>query len=289
MANINKNRMLLRELLAEPEIIVAPGCGDIVTARLVELARLPAIHLSGSVAHRTSGYADAGILTMSEMVERIAAMTDRVDLPVIADADTGFGSSANVVRTVKEYERAGASAIHIEDQLTPKRPTHSGFSGSFVTRTEMVDKIRAALDSRDDENLLIIARCDIDDWPEKQERVAACVEAGADGAWLSVRGPEQIKELSQIAGKPMFGVLPQGMTLPQYQEAGASCAVIPGALQIAALCNQLSLLEALKKTGSYSEFLNGQPRVDEMRKFYSQQGAEELKRIEKNFGGVAQD
>ena len=200
-----------------------------------------------------------------------------------------MGSSANVVRTVKEYERAGASAIHIEDQLTPKRPTHTGFSGSFVTRTEMVDKIRAALDSRDDENLLIIARCDIDDWPEKQERVAACVEAGADGAWLSVRGPEQIKEVSQIAGKPMFGVLPQGMTLPQYQEAGASCAVIPGALQRAALCNQLSLLEALKKTGSYSEFLNGQPRVDEMRKFYSQQGAEELKLIEKNFGGISQD
>ena len=289
MANINKNRKLLKKLLAAPEIVVAPGCGDVVTARLVQLTQFPAIHLSGSVAHRTSGYADAGILTMSEMVERIAAMADRVDLPIIADADTGFGGSANVVRTVKEYERAGASAIHIEDQLTPKRPTHSGYSGSFVTRTEMVDKIRAALDSRDDDNLVIIARCDIDDWGEKQERVAACIEAGADGAWLSVRSPEQIKELSEIAGTPMFGVLPQGMTLPQYQEVGASCAVIPGALQIAALCNQLSLLEALKKTGSYSDFLNEQPHANEMRLFYNQQGGDELKRIEQTYSGIAKD
>lgn len=286
MANIDKNRKLLKELLAKPEIVVAPGCGDVVTARLVELSKFSAIHASGSVAHRTSGYADAGILTMSEMVERIAAMADRVDLPIIADADTGFGGLANVVRTVKEYERAGASAIHIEDQLTPKRPTHSGYSGSFVSRTEMVDKIRAALDSRKDDNLVVIARCDIDDWDEKRDRVLCCIEAGADGAWLSVRSPEQIKELTKMAGKPMFGVLPQEMTLRQYQEAGASCAVIPGALQIAALCNQLSLLEALKKTGSYVDFLNEQPHINTMRQFYNQQGGDELKQIERTYGSI---
>ena len=289
MATVKANRQHLKGLLASPQIVVAPGCGDVVTARLVKLAGLPAIHASGSVAHRTSGYADAGILTMSEMVERITALSDRVDLPIIADADTGFGGAVNVVRTVKDYERAGAAAIHIEDQLTPKRPTHMGYSGSFITRGEMVDKIRAALDTRDDENLLIIARCDVDDWGEKLERVAACMEAGADGAWLSARGVEQIQELSQTAGKPTFGVLPQGMTLREYQGAGASCAVIPGALQIAALCAQLSLLEELKETGVTGEYLSKQPHFKDMQQFYSQQGNDELKHIEQEYGGARKE
>lgn len=285
MASVKENRRRLKALMAAPEIVIAPGCGDVLTARLVEMAGLPAVHASGSVAHRTSGYADAGILTMTEMVDRITALGDRVDLPIIADADTGFGGAVNVVRTVREYERAGAAAIHIEDQLTPKRPTHAGYGGSFVTRNEMVDKIRAALDTRDDENLMIIARCDVDDWGEKLERVAACMEAGADAAWLSGRETEQIQELSRVAGKPMIGVLPQGMTMGQYQDAGAGCAVVPGALQIVALCGQLALLEELKQTGSYADFLEKQPSIGEMRRFYGQQGNDELKRIETEYSG----
>jgi 2-methylisocitrate lyase-like PEP mutase family enzyme len=289
MPTVKENRRGLKDLLAATEIVIAPSCGDALTARLVESAQLPAIHASGSVAHRTSGYADAGILTMTEMIERIAAMADRVDIPIIADADTGFGGAVNVVRTVKEYERAGASAIHIEDQLTPKRPTHAGFSGSFVTRAEMVDKIRAAVDTRDDENLLIIARCDVDDWDEKLERLVACMEAGADGAWISAHAVEQIKELGQAVGKPTLGVLPQGMTLSQYQDAGAGCAVIPGALQIAALCAEKALLEDLKQTGTTENYLALQPFAKDMRQFYSQQGNEELKKIEQQYGGAQKE
>lgn len=286
MPTVREKRQRFKALLASPEIVVAPGCGDVITARLIELAQLPAIHASGSVAHRTSGYADAGILTMTEMVDRIAAIADGVDLPVIADADTGFGGAVNVIRTVKEYERAGAAAIHIEDQLTPKRPTYQGFGGSFVTRAEMVDKIRAAVDTRTDENLVIIARCDIDDWGEKLERIVACMEAGADGAWLSARGVEQMQELSRAAAKPTFGVLPRGMTLRKYQEAGARCAVIPGALQIAALCAQKALLEELKRTGAAEEHLGKQPFAKEMRQFYGQQGNDELQRIQQRYGGA---
>jgi 2-methylisocitrate lyase-like PEP mutase family enzyme len=287
MTTAQEKRQRLKALLAAPEIVIAPGCGDPLTARLVELAQLPAIHASGSVAHRTSGYADAGILTMTEMTERIRAMADRVDIPIIADADTGFGGAVNVVRTVREYERAGTAAIHIEDQLTPKRPTHQGYSGSFVTRDEIVDKIRAAVDTRHDSNLVIIARCDIDDWDEKLERVAACMEAGADGAWLSARGAEQIQAVSKAAGgKPTFGVLPRTMTLQQYQDAGASCAVIPGALQVAALCAQMALLDELKRTGKADDFLDRQPFIAEMRKFYSRQGNDELQRIEEQYGGA---
>ena len=289
MSTVTESRRRLKALLAGDEIVVAPGCSDPVTARLVEHAGLPAVHASGSVAHRTSGYADAGILTMSEMVTRITALADRITLPIIADADTGFGGAVNVVRTVKEYERAGAAAIHIEDQLTPKRPTYQGYDGSFVSRAEMVDKIRAAVDTREDENLLIIARCDIKDWDEKLARVAACIEAGADAAWMSARGSEQMGELARAAGgKPTFGVLPRDMTLEQYHAAGASCAVIPGALQTAALCVQLALMDELKRTGSYNDYLASLPFIDEMGPFYNRQGGDELKSIEEEYSGTGE-
>lgn len=289
MTGVGENRKKLKALLAGPEIVIAPGCADVVTARLVQLAGLPAVHASGSVAHRTSGYADAGILTMTEMVERISALADRVDLPIIADADTGFGGAVNVVRTVREYERAGGAALHIEDQLTPKRPTHAGYSGAFISRAEMVDKIRAAVDTRCDSNLLIIARCDVDDWGEKIERIAACMDAGADMAWLSDNGAEKVREIRQTAGKPTIGVLPRDMTAAQYQVAGASCAVIPGALQIAALCAQMALLEELKRSGNLVEFLGKQPRIGEMRRFYNEQGAADLQDIEQRYPGVPHD
>lgn len=287
MTGSAEKRKKLKAAMAGPEIVAAPGCADVLTVRLVEMAGFKAIHASGSVAHRTSGFADAGILTLSEMVDRLAAMSDRSDIPIIADADTGFGGAVNVVRTVREYERAGAAAIHIEDQLTPKRPTYAGFSGAFIERAEMVDKIRAAVDTRQDGNLLIIARCDIDDWDEKLARIAACMEAGADIAWLSGHGADKVAAIRKVAGKPTIGVLPRDMTLRQYQDAGASCAVIPGALQVAALCAQRALLEELKTTGNVVDFLARQPHADEMRPFYNQQGNAELKRIEQKYGGAS--
>ena len=115
MPSTSEIRRTLRALLAAPEVVAAPGVGDPITARLAASLDFPAVHVSGSIAHRTSGYADAGILTMHEMTDRIAAMAAVVDVALIADADTGFGGAVNVVRTVKEYERAGAAAVHIED------------------------------------------------------------------------------------------------------------------------------------------------------------------------------
>ena len=285
MATDSEKRQRLKAALKGPEIVLAPGCGDVVTARLAAMCGAGAIHASGSVAHRTAGYADAGFLGLTEMTTRIAALCDGVDIPVIADADTGFGGAANVVRTVKDYERAGAAAIHIEDQLTPKRPTHLGYGGSFVTRAEMVDKIRAAVDTRQDGNLLIVARCDVDDWGEKLERIAECMEAGADCGWISAREEKGIREIVRVAGKPCVGVLQGDMTLRQYRDYGVACAFVPAALQIAALCAQKAVLEALAETGSFAAALEGLPHIGEMRGFYLQQGNEELKRIEAEYSG----
>ncbi len=247
---------------------------------------IAAIHGSGSTMHRTAGYADAGYLTMTEMANRIRSLNEGIGIPVIADADTGFGGPSNVVRMVlREYERAGAAAIHIEDQLTPKRPTHAGFDGSFVTRAEMVDKIRAAVDTREDENLLIISRCDVDDWDEKLERLVACRDAGADCGWIAAHDPERIREIVDACGTPCIGVLQPSMSAQEFQAAGAALALIPTALEIAALCAQMAVLESLKATGTFAECLNGLPNIDEMRPFYTQQGTEELKRVEAEYNG----
>jgi 2-methylisocitrate lyase-like PEP mutase family enzyme len=224
---------------------------------------------------------------MHEMTDRISAMAAVSDIALIADADTGFGGAINVVRTIKEYERAGASAVHIEDQLTPKRPVHMGAEGAFVSRKEMVDKIRAAVDTRTDAGFLVIARCDVSDKVERNERVLECLEAGADIAWLSGGDVEELKALTQsFGGKPSLGVLPRNLTLQEYGDAGASCAVMPGMLQIAALCAQRSLLLELKANGKAEGYLTQQPFIQEMTQFYNQQGADEMNRIEGEYGGA---
>ena len=126
-------RLRLRELLAGPDIVFVPSCGDAITSRLVESLDIPAIHGSGSSLHRQAGYPDAGILTMGEMAASLSLMANAVSIPVIGDADTGFGGLMNVARTVQEYERIGLAAMHLEDQLTPKRPPASGFTYDTIT------------------------------------------------------------------------------------------------------------------------------------------------------------
>ena len=279
-------RRALKEMLAGPELVLAPGCADPLTARLVQYVGLHAIHASGSVAHRTAGYADAGILTMTEMVERITALADAVDLPVIADADTGFGNVVNVIRTVKEYERAGAAAIHIEDQVTPKRPTHQGIEAGTISRIEMVNKIRAALDARTDENLVIIARSEVKgDQQEVLDRLAECVEAGADAAWISGGTEEGVRALRQAVGGFLVGVLPRTATAQQFKEWGASAGVLPGVLQIAGLHAGREMLEELKSTGTTAGYFARLSGVEAMQEFYSRQGNAELAEIERRFGG----
>lgn len=287
MRTATEKRRALRDLLHGPAIVLAPSCIDPVTARLVQRVGLPAVHASGSVAHRTSGYADAGILTMTEMVTRLMAMSDTVDLPVIADADTGFGNAVNVVRTIREYERAGVAAIHIEDQLTPKRPLHQeGVTGDTISRKEMVDKIRAAADARVDDSMILIARSEVKgNFPEVVERLAECCEAGADAAWLAGGNQESVRAMRQAIKKPLVGVLPRTVTARQYQEWGANCGLLPGILQVVALHAQKQVLEELLELGTVTRYAASQPGMDEMQQFYNRQGNAELEDIEHRFGG----
>jgi 2-methylisocitrate lyase-like PEP mutase family enzyme len=277
-------RQRFRALLAAPGVALAPSCGDAITSRLIESLGLPAIHCSGSSLHRNAGYPDAGILTMTEMVASLTLMSNAVDIPVIGDADTGFGGIANVVRTVQEYERAGAAAIHLEDQLTPKRPPTAGQSYTTITRREMVDKIRAAVDARIDESFVIIARSEVKgDLQEVIDRLNECVEAGADAAWLSASSPDEIALVRAAIKKPLIGVLPRGMSLTTFGALGADCALLPTWLETVASYAKKRLLEELVTTGSMKGYLDTLPGIDEMRVFVTDQGGAEMRSLDERF------
>jgi 2-methylisocitrate lyase-like PEP mutase family enzyme len=179
---MNEPRARLRELLAKPGMVVAPFVFDCLQARLAAEAGFEAVYMTGFGTAAARGFPDLGLLTMSEMAASARAIANSVALPVICDADTGYGNPLNVWRTVREYEDAGAAALHIEDQVWPKR---CGFlAGKQVIPMEtMVPKVRAACDARRDGDLVIIARTDAlqpHGWDEVERRARSYREAGAD-------------------------------------------------------------------------------------------------------------
>jgi 2-methylisocitrate lyase-like PEP mutase family enzyme len=203
---MNEQRSRLRELLAGPEMIVAPFVFDCLQAKLAAAAGFDAVYMTGFGTAAARGYPDLGLLTMSEMVANARAISNSVNVPVICDADTGYGNPLNVWRTVREYEDAGASALHIEDQVFPKR---CGFlAGKQVIKLEeMVPKVGAACDARRDRNLVIIARTDAlqpNGWDDVVQRARAYRAAGAD--LIFVDGIKTLDDLKRYAEK--LGDLP---------------------------------------------------------------------------------
>ena len=149
----------LRALLKAEQMVIAPGAYDAITARIIAQAGFPAVYMTGAGTAASLGYPDFGLVTMTEMVANAARIVRAVDVPLIADADTGYGNELNVVRTVQEHERAGTSGIHIEDQVSPKKCGHLD-DKEIVPREEFAAKIRAAVAARRDPDFLVIARTD---------------------------------------------------------------------------------------------------------------------------------
>jgi len=179
---MSEARARLREMLARPGMVVAPFVFDCLQARLAESAGFEAVYMTGFGTAAVRGFPDLGLLTMTEMAANARALARAVKVPVICDADTGYGNAINVWRTVEEYEAAGAAALHIEDQVFPKR---CGFlqGKQVIAMDAMVPKVRAACDARRDRNLVIIARTDalaINGWDDVIQRARAYREAGAD-------------------------------------------------------------------------------------------------------------
>src|SRR5256885_9255153 len=179
-------RKKLGELIGRARYVVVPGAYDTLTARLVQGAGFDAVYLTGGGYSRSNGYPDIGLITMSEVTQWISRTVDAVDIPVIADMDAGYGNALNVVRSVREYEKTGVSAFHLEDQVSPKK------SGPYegkqaVSKAEMVGKIKAAVDTRRDADMVIIARSDaraIEGLQAAIDRVNAYLESGLDPRFL---------------------------------------------------------------------------------------------------------
>jgi 2-methylisocitrate lyase-like PEP mutase family enzyme len=280
-----EKRKALKAMMLQPVCHVAPSCNDGIQARLVEWLGFPLIHISGSGQHRSLGFADAGLLTLTEMINKAREIVDAVNIPVVSDAETGYGNAVNVARAVKEFDRSGVAAIHIEDQMTPKRAGHEGFDVGLISRQEFVAKIKAAVDTRRDENLVIIARSEAkDSLQERLERTQACIEAGADAAWVSARTEDEIKAYAKL-GKPLVGVPPRAvMTVQRWGELGGRVGCIPTVLQVAALHGMRQCLEELRNSGTEAAYFKNTANIEDTRKWYANLGNRELKEMEAKYG-----
>jgi 2-methylisocitrate lyase-like PEP mutase family enzyme len=197
----------LRELLRGDGIVAAPGAYDCLTARIIEREGFPAVYMTGAgTSISRIGYPDLGLATATEMLANAASIAASVGVPVIADADTGYGDVLNVQRTVRQYEQAGVAAMHIEDQAFPKRCGHLD-DKQVVPIDDMVRKLRAAVEARTDPDFVIIARTDalaVTGWDDTMRRAEAYVRAGADMLFVeAVRTPEQAESLPGMFGVPL--------------------------------------------------------------------------------------
>lgn len=250
-------RKALRELIAGTGYTMVPGAYDTLTARLVEQAGFAAVYLTGGGYSRASGYPDLGLLTMVENVRFIGLTVEAVGIPVIADADTGYGNAINVIRTVREYEKSGVAGFHIEDQVAPKKCGH--YEGKeVISRAEMVGKIKAAVDTRRDADLVIIARSDaraVEGLNAAIDRVNAYLEAGADVGF--VEAPQSVEELRvvgrSVRGPALVNVFEGGKTptlsAAELEGMGFRLGIYPSQTHRAAIRAAQRVLRAMKEDG----------------------------------------
>lgn len=257
--------MTLRERLARAPILVAPGVYDGLTALLAAQAGFEALYLSGAaVAYTKLGRPDIGLSTMSEMADTMALIRDRVDLPVIIDADTGFGNALNARRTMTVYERAGANALQVEDQGYPKRCGHLA-DKSLIPAGEMAGKIAAMADARNSRETLIIARTDaiaVEGFQAAVDRAGQYLEAGADA--LFIEAPRSMDELRAVCttfrGRaPLMANMVEGGATPitgaaDLEALGFALVIFPGGIVRALAKAAEEYYASLRATGSNAAF-----------------------------------
>jgi 2-methylisocitrate lyase-like PEP mutase family enzyme len=257
----------LKIMLHGPDIVLASGVYDALTASLATDAGFRALYLSGaSIAYTRLGRPDIGLVTMSEVAETLSLIRDRVVTPLIVDADTGYGNALNVQRTVRLFERAGATAIQLEDQTFPKRCGHLQ-DKSLISTTEMVGKIRAATDARVSSETLVIARTDavaVEGFEEAVERAGRYAEAGADVLFVEApRNEAQLLAVSQRLGRrlPLMANMVEGGQTPilgkdRLQALGFSLVIFPGGIVRAVAKAAKAFYETLARDGTTESFRN---------------------------------
>ena len=262
----------LREKLDNNKIILVPGIYDSFGALMAEKAGFEALYVSGaSISYTKLGTPDLGFVSMSEVAAIVGNISERTSLPLIVDADTGFGNALNVQRTIKVFEKAGASAIQIEDQLLPKRCGHLD-GKTLITDQEMCGKIKAALDSRVNSSTLIIARTDavgVEGFESALDRAQMYYEAGADILFIeAIQDEIQIAEAMKNFGKkvPLLANMVEGgktplLSAPELEKLGFSIVIFPGGLVRAFARTAQEYFKSLYETGSTKA------KIDEMYSF----------------------
>ncbi|MGE3289088.1 MAG: oxaloacetate decarboxylase [Pseudonocardia sp.] len=290
-AQADPPRARLRALLAGPAPVLAPGAYDALSARLVEQAGFGAVYMTGfGTTASLLGRPDVGLLGGEEMIANARRIVAAVDVPVIADADTGYGNAVNVLRTVAGYEQAGVAGIHLEDQVSPKRCGH--MSGkAVIDRAEMTGKIRAAVAARRDPDLVLIARTDaaaVEGLDAALDRARAYADAGAD--LLFVEAPTSVDDIARVAGE-LRGVAPlvfnwaeggrtPAIGLDRIAALGFALVLFPIGTLLAATAGIRAFLEVLRADGTPAAALPGLPGFDE---FTDLVGLPEVRELEQRF------
>ncbi len=279
----------MRELLQTKKMVVAPGAHDAMTAKIIGRLGFDAVYMTGygqSASHL--GQPDVGLMTMSEMVARAANIVEAAGVPVIADADTGFGNAVNVMRTVREYEKAGVAVIQLEDQVMPKKCGHM-IGREIIPMDEMVGKIKAAVDTRINPDFMIMARTDartIMGIEEAIKRGQAYKAAGADIVFIE--SPESVEEMkmitSQIEGYTLANMVEGGRTpLLRNQELeaiGYNLTIYPTASIYVATKAMVDLWTALKNDDTTANVMDTMVTFAE---FNDLIGLDAIREIERNY------
>ena len=265
MTTNEKPASRLRKLLQDPGILVAPGAYDCLTARIIQQAGFPAVYMTGAgTSIAALAYPDLGLATMTEMVGNAAGIVEAVEVPVIADADTGYGGVLNVQRTVRQYEKAGVAAIHIEDQDMPKRCGHLD-DKRIVSTEDMVRKVRAAVDARTDPDFVIIVRTDalaVSGWDDTMRRCEAYVEAGADVLFVeALRTPEEARRVTKNFDVPLlYNFVESGKSplIPadELEGLGFKIVIFPGSAFMVVCQAVTELMKELKNTGTTASMMD---------------------------------
>ena len=269
----------LRDLLKEPGMLVAPGCYDTISALVVKHHGYKALYVGGAGLEATMlGNPDLGLKTLTETTVQVGRIADATGLPVICDAEAGFGSYLNMVRTVREYEKAGVAAIHIEDQVTPPNsPTIK--SRRLLSREQAVGMVKAALDARTDPDFVIVARSDGDEVSidELVERCNLYLEAGADLAMPQIwkvdgrsytdlpveRVLEAHRRVCREVKGPLLGLsLPIVVTTSDIQELGYKVFIYPTDALHASAAAVFAIMGELRETGTLERYFDRHPRID---------------------------
>lgn len=255
----------LRERLRSDGVVVAPGVYDGLSALVASQAGFEALYLSGaSIAYTRFGRSDIGLVSMTEVADTLGAIRERVDTPIIVDADTGFGNALNVQRTVRLFERNGAAGIQLEDQSSPKRCGHLD-GKTLVSPAEMVGKIKAALDARHSDHTLIVARTDaiaVEGFNAAMDRAGRYMEAGCD--ILFVEAPQSVDEMRSITSRfgnrvPLLANMVEGGKTPllsadELAEIGYRLVIFPGGLTRALAYCMSAYFASLKQSGTTAPF-----------------------------------